>query len=295
MGRGDVGDRSALAAALAITAGFMLVEVAGSVLSGSLSLISDAAHMLTDSLALTLSLGAVIIADRLPTKGRTFGYHRLEVLAAFINGLLLVLIAAVIIMEAVDRLFSPPPVGGALMGVVGLIGLGANLVVAWMLHGREDLNVRAAFFHVVSDTLSSAAVVVAAAWIALTGQSIVDPLLSIGIAAFILISSSAILRESGGILLQYAPPGVDLDEVVVAIESVEGVSGVHNVHLWSLCSHINILDAHVVVDTDDFAAVEEIKREIKCRLSSFEVNYSTLEFEREPCPSCSVVCTIPAD
>jgi len=289
------GNRAALTAAVLLTAVVMAVEVGGGYLSGSLALLSDAGHMFRDVLALLLSLGAVIIAERLPTKTRTFGYHRVEVLVAFVNGLLLIVLAGAILWEAAQRLSAPVAVGGPLMGVVGAVGLAANVVVAYILHGRDDLNVRSAFLHVIGDTLSSVAVIVAALWIALTGQTIVDPLLSGAIAVVILASSYPLLRETAAVLLQYTPAGMDFDEVVGTIEGVEGVESVHNVHLWSLCSHINILDAHVVACVSDCTAVEAIKGEIRRRLLRFDVKYSTLEFEAEPCPGCGDLCRIEAD
>lgn len=289
------GDRAALTAAVALTGVVMLLEVAGGYVSGSLALLSDAGHMLRDILALLLSLGAVIIAERLPTKTRTFGYHRVEVLVAFVNGLLLIVLAGAILWEAAQRLSTPVAVGGTVMGAVGAVGLAANIAVAYILHGRDDLNVRSAFLHVLGDTLSSVAVIAAALWIALTGQTFVDPLLSGAIAVVILASSYPLLRETVAVLLQYTPSGLDFDEVVRAIEGVDGVKNVHNVHLWSLCSHINILDAHVVTCVSDCAATGAIKQEIRRRLLAFDVKYSTLEFETEPCPGCGELCRIEAD
>lgn len=285
--KGD--ERAALKVAVVLTTGFLVVEVVAGVLSGSLALIGDAGHMFRDVLALLLSLGAVVIAERLPTKTRTWGYHRVEVFVALVNGLLLIVLAGTVIWEAFRRLADPVPVAGPLMAVVGAIGLGVNLYVAWRLHGAEDLNVRSAYLHVVGDTLSSVAVVVAAAWIAVTGQTVVDPLLSIGIALVILAGSVSLLRETVGVLLQFVPRGIDFDEVVTAMESVDGVEEVHNVHLWALCSHINVLDAHVVACTDDIAKIEEIKAEIRRRLRRYDVQYSILEFEPEPCPDSALL------
>ncbi|QSZ67214.1 cation transporter [Methanofollis aquaemaris] len=283
------GERAALKVAVILTAGYLAVEAVAGVFSGSLALIGDAGHMFRDVLALLLSLGAVVIAERLPTRTRTWGYHRVEVFVAFVNGLLLVVLASTVVWEAFRRLADPVPVAGPLMAAVGTVGLLVNLYVAWRLHGAEDLNVRSAYLHVVGDTLSSVAVVVAAVWIAVTGQTIVDPLLSIGIALLILLGSISLLRETVGILLQFVPSGIDFDEVVTAMESVDGVEEVHNVHLWALCSHINVLDAHVVACTDDIVEIEEIKREIRRRLRRYDVQYSILEFEPEPCPESALL------
>ncbi|MBP2146632.1 cobalt-zinc-cadmium efflux system protein [Methanofollis sp. W23] len=285
--KGD--ERAALKVAVVLTTGFLVVEAVAGVLSGSLALIGDAGHMFRDVLALLLSLGAVVIAERLPTRRRTWGYHRVEVFVALVNGTLLIVLAGTVIWEAFRRLADPVPVAGPLMAAVGVVGLVVNLYVAWRLHGAEDLNVRSAYLHVVGDTLSSVAVVVAAAWIAVTDQTIVDPLLSIGIALVILAGSVSLLRETVGILLQFVPRGIDFDEVVMAMESVDGVEEVHNIHLWALCSHINVLDAHVVACTDEIAKIEEIKAEIKQRLREFDVQYSILEFEQEPCPESALL------
>lgn len=285
-------DRSALKVAVLLTAGYLVVEVAGGIVTGSLALLGDAGHMFSDVVALLLALGALVIAERLPTKEKTFGYHRVEIFVAFINGLVLVLLSAGILREAVFRFLSPVPIEGAAMGVVGGVGLAVNLYVAWTLSGSRNLTVRSAFLHVIGDTLTSVAVIVAAVWIALTGQTLIDPLLSGAIALLILGNAVLLLRETVGILLQYAPPGIDLDEVVRAMEAVQGVEGVHNVHLWTLCSHINVMDAHVVTCVPDLAGVEAVKEEIRERLARFEVQYSTLEFETEPCPGAAVVSRI---
>ncbi len=214
-------------------------------MSGSLALLGDAAHMLQDVVALLLSLGAIIIAGRLPSPSRTFGYHRVEIGAAVANGFLLIGVSVMIVFEALARFSHPRPIDSTVMFGVAVIGLAANLAAMYVLHGSHDLNIRSAFLHVLGDTLSSVAVIAAAIWIAFTGQTFVDPLLSIAIAVLILVSSFSLLREALRILLQFAPRDVDTEAVIRDIESVAGVDGVHNVHLWSLCSNINVLDAHV--------------------------------------------------
>jgi len=281
--------KKSLRLAIGLTAIIFGAEVIGGFLSGSLSLLSDAAHMLQDVIALFLSLGAILIAERLPTPTRTFGYHRVEIGAAVINGMLLIVVSGLIIWQAVDRFAHPRPVDSSLMLGVAIIGLAANLVAARILHGSHDLNVRSAFLHVLGDTLSSVAVIVAALWIAFTGQTIVDPLLGLAIAGVILFSSFFILRDAFSILLQFAPRGIDVDDLIREISSVEGVDGVHNVHLWSLCSNINVLDAHIHSCITDVHRLEEIKKEIKQRLKKFRIGHSTLEFECEECEDCRLV------
>ncbi|MEN6396938.1 MAG: cation diffusion facilitator family transporter [Methanoregula sp.] len=274
--------------AIILTAIIFVAEVIGGILSGSLSLLGDAAHMLQDTIALLLSLGAMIIAERLPTPTKTFGYHRVEIAAAVVNGLLLIAVSALIIREAVDRFSHPQSIDSTTMLAVALIGLAANLAAAYFLHGSHDLNVRSAFLHVLGDTLSSVAVILAAVWIAFTGQTFVDPLLGIVIAVVILVSSFSILRDALRILLQFAPKDVAVSDVIAAIESVPGVSGVHNVHLWTLCSNINVLDTHVYCCEADPEEQEKIKEEIRHRLETFRIGHSTLEFECRECSDARV-------
>lgn len=285
----DHAHKKPLKLAIVLTAIIFVAEVIGGLLSGSRSLSGDAAHMLQDVVALTLSLGAMIIAERLPTPTRTFGYHRVEIAVAVVNGLLLISVSGIIIWEALARFAHPVPVNSTTMLVVAVIGLAANLVAAFVLHGSHDLNVRSAFLHVLGDTLSSVAVIAAAVWIALTGQTFVDPLLGIIIAILILVSSLSILNDAFRILLQFAPRDIAIEDVIATMESVKGVSGVHNVHLWTLCSNINVLDAHVYCCETDPDSREQIKVEIKHRLEPFRIGHSTLEFECRECEDCRVI------
>lgn len=281
--------RKSMKIALVITFTFLLIEIAGGLLSGSLALISDAGHMFSDVLALLLSLGAMTLALQLPTKERTYGYHRTEIFAAFINSLLLIAVSAVILWEAYQRILSPAPVQGGMMFIVACIGLAANVGIVFLLHGSHDLNVRSAFLHVAGDTISSVAVIAAAAWITLTGQVIADPILSGIIAILIVISAVRIFRETISILLQFTPKSVNFDAVVADITDVKGVDGVHHVHLWSLCSDINVLDAHVYSCERDVEKIEQMKREIKERLKKYRILHSTLEFECDECKDCGLI------
>jgi cobalt-zinc-cadmium efflux system protein len=281
--------RKRMKIALLITVVFFLVEIAGGLLSGSLALISDAGHMFSDILSLVLSFGAMTLALQLPTRERTYGYHRGEIFAAFINSLLLIGVSAVIVWEAYQRALNPAPVQGGLMFIVACAGLVANIMVVFLLHGSHNLNVRSAFLHVVGDTISSVAVIGAALWISFTGQVIADPVLSVIIAVMIVISAGRILRETILILLQFTPQSVDFDAVIADMTAVSGVEGVHHVHIWSLCSDINVLDAHVYSCETDLHKREEMKQEIKERLKKYRILHSTLEFECEECTDCAVV------
>jgi cobalt-zinc-cadmium efflux system protein len=260
-----------------------MVEVAGGLISGSLSLLGDAGHMLRDVLALLVSLSALNISKRLPTKTKTFGFHRVEILASFVNGIVLLVIGLWVLREAYHRFRDPSPVHSSTMLAVAVVGLAVNVYIALRLHGSRDLNIKSAFLHVLTDAFVSLGVILAAALIAWTGDPRFDPGLSAAISVVIMVSALVLIKDSVKILLEFAPEDVDIDRMVDDIMSVEGVEGVHNVHLWSLCSSINILDAHVLTGVQDMAAVERIKAEIKERLESYHVRHATLEFECERC------------
>lgn len=280
-GRGDF--TRALQAGIIVTLLFFGVEVIGGYLSGSLALLSDAGHMFIDASSLLLSLAAIRAARSLPTKERSYGLHRAEVFAAFVNGILLVGVSGVILWEAYQRFLVPVHIDTTVMLAVAVAGLAANLVIAWLLHGSRDLNIRGAFLHVAADALSSVAVIGAAIVIMATGQTIADPILSAIIAVVILVSAIGVLRESTEVLFQFTPRDLDYDEVIAEIAAVPGVMGVHDVHIWSLSSSIRVMDAHIYSCEHDTAANERIKREIKHRLERFRVYHSTLEFECEEC------------
>jgi cobalt-zinc-cadmium efflux system protein len=269
--------------AIILTFAFFIVEVVGALVSGSLSLMGDAGHMFRDVFALFISLSAIKIAKKLPTKTKTFGYHRIEILAAFLNGIFLIIISVWILLEAYQRFFTPNPIESTVMFVVAFIGLVVNLYVAFKLHGSHDINVKSAFLHVLTDTLSSVAVIFASIWILFTNQTIVDPILGVAIAVFILFSATTIIKDSLRILMEFTPKDIDIDDVIREIESVNGVLETHNVHLWSLCSNINIVDAHVFTQETDMVKLERIKKEIKERLKKYNIKHATLEFECEKC------------
>ena len=269
--------------AIVLTSVFFVVEVTGGLISGSLSLLGDAGHMFRDVFALFISLSAINIAKKLPTKTKTFGYHRIEIFAAFVNGILLVGISGWIFWEAYLRFLAPEPIESTIMFIVALIGLAVNLYVALKLHGSHDLNVRSAFLHVVTDAVSSMAVIVASVVIFFTGEVMVDSIIGAIIGVIVLYSSIGLLKESVRILLEFRPEDVDFDKIVEMIEEIDGVEGVHNVHIWSLCSHINVFDAHIYTTEPDMSRIEEVKRSIKERLEKFNIKHSTLEFECEEC------------
>jgi cobalt-zinc-cadmium efflux system protein len=280
----DHGDYTAsLRTGIIVTLIFFMIETAGGFYSGSLSLISDAGHMFIETASLMLSLTAIRAARSLPTKERTYGLHRAGVIAAFCNGLFLIIISIWILYEAFIRFANPRQVDSTVMLGIALAGLAANAYIAYRLFGSRDLNIRSAFLHVAGDALTSVAVIGAAVWIAVTGQMVVDPILSVVIAIIILVSAARVLREAIAILLQFTPRDLDYDQVIREMESVPGVRGVHDVHIWSLSSSIFVLDAHVYSCETDVNRISEMKKTIKERLEAFRILHSTLEFECEEC------------
>ncbi|MGV8088288.1 MAG: cation diffusion facilitator family transporter [Methanomicrobiales archaeon] len=268
---------------VAATLFVFFIEVVGGYVSGSLSLLSDAGHMVIDASSLLLTLSAIRAARSLPTRQRSYGLHRAGIFAAFLNGLLLVGVSVWILYQAYQRILFPQAVESTLMLIVAVAGLAANVTIAAILHGSHDLNIRGAFLHVVGDALSSIAVVLAALWIMATGQVLADPILSAVIAVVILVTALGVLRESTAILFQFTPRDVNLDEVIREMLAVPGVLGVHDLHIWSLSSSIRVMDAHVYSCEQDVRANERIKHEIKQRLERFRIYHSTLEFECEEC------------
>ena len=274
--------RRALTTVLVLTVAFTVVEIVGGFVTDSLALLADAGHMLSDTFAIGLALVALTLASRPSTPRRSFGFQRAEILAAFVNGLTLVLISGWIIWEAVGRFRDPPDVLGGWMLAIAATGLVVNTVSALILARSEhqSLNVRAAFRHVLADLLGSAGVIVAAVVILLTGWTTVDPLVSVAIALLILGSAWGVLRDSTAILMEQAPSGVDADAVAQAITDVPGVTSVHDLHVWTITSGFDALSAHVLVGRgeDCHGLRREIERVLEAR---FEITHTTLQVDHD--------------
>lgn len=240
-------DRRRLAFALALAAVTAVVEVVGGLLAGSLALIADAGHVLTDATALGLALAVTFVARRAHTRRLTFGYHRAEVLAATANGLLLFAIAGVITWHAVERIRQPAEVHGAALLGVALAGLLANVVALRLLHGSESVNVRAARLHVWADLGGSVAAVAAGVIVSTTGWERADPLLSLGIVAMVAAGAARLLRDTVNILMEGVPAGVDLVAIERDLRGLAGVSAVHDIHCWLVSSGFVVFAAHVEV------------------------------------------------
>jgi cobalt-zinc-cadmium efflux system protein len=271
--------RRALALALALTATYTVVEVVGGLLTGSLALLADAVHMLSDNVALALALGAVWIAGKPATPQRTFGYKRAEVLVALANGLALVALAIWIFYAAVRRLDDPPDVLGGWMLAIATVGIAVNLGAARILHGaRGGINVESALRHVFADLLGSVGVVTAAVVVLTTGWLEADPIAGIVIAILVLLSSWTILRDSTRILLEAAPSGIDTRVVGERLARAPGVVEVHDLHIWTITSGFPALSAHVLVGQGEDC--HQRRRELERLLrDEFGIEHTTLQVE----------------
>ena len=277
--------RRALAVALALTATYTVVEVVGGFLTGSLALLADAVHMLSDNVAIALALFAVWLGARPATPERTFGYRRAEVLVALANGVTLVALSIWIFYAAFSRLDDPPDVLGGWMLAIAVVGVGVNLASGAILYGSRagNLNVEAAFRHVVADLLGSFGVIVAAVVILATGWLEADPLVSILIGVLVLASSWTILRDSTSILLEAAPRDVDTRAVGERLAGAPGVVDVHDLHIWTITSGFPALSAHVLVRRGDDCHAR--RRELELILArEFRIEHTTLQVDHASDP-----------
>jgi len=276
-------DRGPLAIALALIAGFMVVEVVAGLLAGSLALLSDAAHMLTDAAAIGLALVAAHLAARPPKGPFTFGLQRAEVLSAQVNGAALLALALVIAFDAVGRLGDPPDVEGGLVLVVGVAGGLVNVAAAYALARaeRQSLNVAGARMHVLADLFGSVGAVAAGAVVLATGFDRADPIAALLVALLMLRSSWSLLRDSGRVLLEAAPRGMDVQEIGRALAAQPGVREVHDLHVWEVTSGFPALAAHVMVPSgaDCHAVRRELQEVLRDR---FDITHTTLQVDHEP-------------
>jgi cobalt-zinc-cadmium efflux system protein len=272
--------------ALFITLGFALLEVSGGFISGSLALLSDAGHMFTDVLALGLSLGAAMLTMRKPTKKHTFGFHRVEILVALLNGITLVVLALLIIVEGLNRFQQPRQVDSSLMLIIAMIGLGANLLGMFILRERteDNLNVKGAYLHMMGDLLSSVGVIVAAILILLFGLVVADPIISIVIGVVIIIGAYRLVNQSISILLEAVPEHLDLAEVEEALLRIAGIEGIHDVHAWTLTSGVYAMNVHIVVKDRLVSTCSPLLKEVNDVLrTKFQITHTTVQFELKDC------------
>lgn len=273
----------------------MTLEVGGGIVSRSLALLSDAGHMLTDSFAVMLGLTALYLAKKPASAKNSFGYHRAEIIASLLNGLLLVLISGYIFYEAAQRFFNPVEVKTGILITVASIGLAGNILAMWLLHSdsRSSLNIKGVFFHILGDTLSSLGVIAGGIVIAFTGWNIVDPLIGLMIGGIVLRSAYDLIVESGEVLLEAAPRDIDPAQVKATLESIPGIREFHDVHIWSITSEMRALSGHILTDditTSQSQLLLEKARELLHE--KFNISHTTLEVEcssctNNSCPACA--------
>lgn len=263
-----------------------VAEIVGGLVAGSLALLSDAVHNLNDTASLIVSYVARRLIRRQPNARKTFGYRRAEIVGAFINLVTLVVIAIFLVKEAIDRLLAPQPIDAPVMLTIATIGLLANLLTAVLLHqdARTSLNIRSAFLHIVSDAVSSVAVILGGIAILLWGTYWIDPVVTIGIALYIALLSLKLLRQTTHILMEGTPDNLDPRHIAADLQQVALVQDVHHVHIWQLDEQHLAFEAHVVIEEAALPRMEQIKQTLKRRLREhYGIDHVTLEFESLPC------------
>ena len=271
---------TALRWALYLNGAFLLVEATLGVMTGSLALLSDAAHMVNDVGALTIALGAAYLARRPPHGNRSYGYRRIEVLAGFFSGMMLIAAAVVIAWTAIGRLVAGAPevAGGAIL-IAGVVGLAINVGSAWYLHrssGHGNINVRAALTHMLADALGSLAAIIAAVFV-LAGYPAADAIMSIATATLIVVVAAVLVRDALGILMQFSPPHSSCDDILASMLAIDGVRDVHDLHVWSVDGEDCVLTAHVVGERGVRERVERVLDD------TFDIDHTTIQEEATPC------------
>ncbi len=279
--------------ALGLTVAFLILEVIGAIWTGSLALLADAGHMLTDVAGISLSLLAIWFASKPPTPMNTYGYVRLEILAALANGVLLSSMAAFILYEAYRRIWSPPEILASPMLTIAIIGLGVNLASMRLLHkgADESLNLRGAYFEVLSDAIASLGVIVAAVIIQWTGWRLADPLISGAIGLFILPRTWNLIKQAVQILLEGVPPHLDVREIETAMRASHGVRDIHDLHVWTLTSGKEAMSAHILVDdlSDGQHVLKDLQELLRQR---FGIEHTTVQLESDRSPLLKIIPTL---
>jgi cobalt-zinc-cadmium efflux system protein len=281
----------AIVVSLGIVLFIMIAEVIGGVVANSLALLGDAGHMLVDGLALSLTLFALNIARRPPTLTRTFGFHRVEIMVALINGTILALVSIIVFYESYQRFLNPPEVHTPVMLAVAVIGLLGNVASIFLIRriGKMSLNIKAAFWHIIGDTLSSLGVIAAGIVISVTGWTYADPLVAVFIGIIILWGAVQLVRESTEILLEAVPRQITVEKVINKLKEIDNIEGVHDVHIWTITSGIYALSAHLVIKdlmvSQSTSLVEIVNRSL---MENFNISHTTLQLECESCPTGNV-------
>ena len=277
-------NKKALTISFLLIASYMIIEFIGGFLTNSLALISDAGHMLSDAVALGLSLTALLFGEKMATTKNTYGYKRFEILAALLNGAVLILLSVFIFIEAIHRLSSPAIVIGKGMVIISTIGLIVNIVVAWILsrgQTKDNLNIKSAFMHVIGDLLGSVGAIIAAILIIAFGWYIADPIASMIVSVLVLYSGWNVLKESIHILMEGKPANIDTKDVTEALQSIQGVTGFHDLHIWMITSDFPAMTVHLNVteNTDRDAVLENT---IKLIQEKIGIKHITIQIEGRP-------------
>ena len=263
---------------------FMVVEAVGGVLTNSLALLADAGHMLSDAISLGIAVMAFTLGERAANYSKTYGYKRFEILAAVFNGVTLILISGFIFYEAAGRFMNPPEVASYGMLAIATVGLLVNILVAWMLmrsgSTKDNLNMRAAFLHVIGDLLGSVGAIAAALVMIIFGWGIADPLASVIVAVLILISGWRVTKDALHVLMEGTPVSVDLEAIVSRIKNIREVKGIHDLHVWTITSGMNALSAHVVVDGEmTVSECQALLHRIEHELEQDDIGHVTIQIE----------------
>ncbi|RYG73525.1 cation transporter [Lentibacillus lipolyticus] len=278
-----------------IITAYMIVEAIGGFITNSLALLSDAGHMLSDSISLGVGFMAFTFGEKVANYSKTYGYKRFEILAAFFNGVTLIAISLYIFYEAYHRFMDPPEVASTGMLIIASIGLVVNIVVAWILmrgDTEENLNLRAAFLHVLGDLLGSVGAIIAALLIMFFGLGWADPLASVIVAVLVLVSGWRVTKDAVHVLMEGTPKNVELDDIIQTIENVPEISAIHDLHVWSITSGENALSCHAVVDGDlSVREGQELLRTIEQELEHKGIGHVTIQMESEQHPHTeSLLC-----
>lgn len=280
---------------------YMIVEAIGGLLTNSLALLADAGHMLSDSISLGIALIAFSLAEKAANYSKTYGYKRFEILAAVLNGVTLIIIAIYIFYEAIGRFRNPPEVASTGMLIIAIIGLLVNIIVAWiMMRGgdvEENLNMRGAYLHVISDMLGSIGAIIAALLILFFGWGWADPLASVIVAVLVLRSGYLVTKSGLHVLMEGTPHNVDVEQVINIIKNTKGIQGVHDLHVWSITSGLNALSCHAVVANEmTIAESEQLLRQIEHDLEHNNIHHMTIQLETsDHLHDNSILCKVEAE
>ena len=268
-----------------MTAAILLLEVVGGLLANSLALLSDAGHVFTDLAALLLSLVALRLSARPANSRKTFGFHRFEILSALVNGVTLVVVSLFIFVEAYQRLRNPQPVHGLEVFIIATLGLVGNGAGVFLLRDAgNNLNMRGAFLHLVGDAISSVGVIIAGIVIMVTGWSIIDPLVSIGIGLIIIVGAVRLIDESVDVLLEGTPRHIDLDKVMTSLYAVPGVCSIHDVHIWCVTPQLCTMSGHIILSDDNTIQARDVLSQVNHVLThDYGIEHTTIQIEDEHC------------